>query len=101
MPKVLLYITSRIIWTFIFFGTDSNEKRAHVHVGKKGTTEMCKIWLEPDVAVEKAGSLTEKQVNDIGHHNKVQKRADEPVESFPKRSESFNHQDKEVTSCIQ
>ena len=65
MPKVLLYITSRIIWTFIFFGTDSNENRAHVHVGKKGTTEMCKIWLEPDVAVEKAGSLTQKQVNEI------------------------------------
>lgn len=26
---------------------------------------MCKIWLEPDVIVEKAGSLTEKQINEI------------------------------------
>ena len=38
MPKILLYITSKITWIFLFFGTDFNENRAHVHVGKKGTS---------------------------------------------------------------
>lgn len=40
-----------------------NENRAHVHVGKKGTDELCKIWLEPEVEIEKGGSLTERQQN--------------------------------------
>ena len=44
MPKVLLYITARITWTFLFFGTDVNENRAHVHVGKRGTEVFAKIW---------------------------------------------------------
>ena len=43
MPKVLVYITGKITWIFLFWGTDQNENRAHVHVGKKGTDELCKI----------------------------------------------------------
>jgi hypothetical protein len=61
MPKVLVYITAKITWIFLFWGTDVNENRAHVHVGKKGTDELCKIWLEPDVSIENGGSLTNKQ----------------------------------------
>ena len=65
MPKVLIYITSKIIWTFIFFGTDSNENRAHVHVGKRDTKKLCKIWLEPDVEVAHKGSITDGQLKEI------------------------------------
>ena len=65
MPKVLLFITSKIIWTFIFFGTDSNENRAHVHVGKRDTKKMCKIWLEPEVEIASKGTLTEGQANEV------------------------------------
>lgn len=65
MPKVLLYITAKIIWNFLFFNTDFNENRAHVHVGKRGTEEMCKIWLEPDIELAKPGDLTEKQIKEI------------------------------------
>ena len=61
MPKVLVYITAKITWIFLFWGTDLNENRAHVHVGKKGTDELCKIWLEPTVSIDKGGSLTIKQ----------------------------------------
>ena len=61
MPKVLVYITAKITWFFLCWGTDLNENRAHVHVGKKGTDELCKIWLEPDVTIEKGGSLSTKQ----------------------------------------
>jgi len=61
MPKVLVYVTAKITWIFLFWGTDLNENRAHVHVGKKGTEELCKIWLEPTVTIEKGGSLTTKQ----------------------------------------
>ena len=43
MPKVLLYITARFTWIFIFFGTDFYENRAHVHVGKRGFDKYCKI----------------------------------------------------------
>lgn len=49
MPKVLLYITAKIIWNFLFYNTDFHENRAHVHVGKRGTEELCKIWLEPNI----------------------------------------------------
>ena len=35
MPKVLTYITAYVTWVFLFYGTDVNENRAHVHVGKK------------------------------------------------------------------
>jgi len=34
MPKVLVYITAKITWIFLFWGTDVNENRAHVRVGK-------------------------------------------------------------------
>ena len=59
MPKVLLYTTAKIVWTFLFFGTDANENRAHVHVGRKDTKNLAKIWLEPMVQVAKEGDLTE------------------------------------------
>ena len=65
MPKVLLYITAKIIWTFLFWGTDANENRAHVHVGKKGTIRLAKIWLEPTISVADKGSLTDAQINSV------------------------------------
>lgn len=65
MPKILLYITSKVVWTFLFWGSDSNENRAHVHVGRKGTENLCKIWLEPDVEVAVSGDLTSTQINEI------------------------------------
>lgn len=65
MPKVLLYITAKIIWTFLFYNKDFNENRAHVHVGKKGTVNFCKIWLEPDIQVAKQGDLTDAQIKEI------------------------------------
>ena len=65
MPKILLYITSKITWIFLFFGTDFNENRAHVHVGKKATQEYCKIWLEPEISVAKNGSLSNDELNDV------------------------------------
>ena len=65
MPKVLLYITAKITWIFLFFGTDFNENRAHVHVGKKSTKEYCKIWLEPEISVAKSGTLTASELNEV------------------------------------
>ena len=65
MPKVLLYTTAKILWTFLFYGTDANENRAHVHVGKKGTNVFAKIWLEPMVELAKAGDLTEAQLKQL------------------------------------
>lgn len=65
MPKVLLYITAKTTWIFLFFGTDFNENRAHVHVGKKSTEEYCKIWLEPEIAIAKNGTLTEYELNEV------------------------------------
>ena len=35
MPKVLLYITAKIMWIFLFYNKDFNENRAHIHIGKK------------------------------------------------------------------
>jgi len=32
MPKVLLYITAKVIWQFLFWNTDYNENRAHVQL---------------------------------------------------------------------
>ena len=49
MPKVLLYITAKIMWIFLFYNKDFNENRAHIHIGKKDTQKLCKIWLEPKV----------------------------------------------------
>ena len=65
MPKVLIYISSRIVWLFLFYGTDFNEGRAHVHVGKKGMTKLCKIWLEPEVEVADTGDLNSAQINEV------------------------------------
>ncbi len=62
MPKVLLYITSKITWIFLFYGTDFSENRAHVHIGKKATEKYCKIWLEPKVAIAKNGTLTNTEL---------------------------------------
>ena len=42
MPKILLYITAKVIWNFLFWNTDYYENRAHVHVGKKSTEHLCK-----------------------------------------------------------
>lgn len=73
MPKVLLYATAKIVWTFLFFGRDVNENRAHVHVGKKDTKQFAKFWLEPIVELSKEGDLTEaqlKQVAQIVEENK-------------------------------
>lgn len=53
------------MWIFLFYNTDFNENRAHVHVGKKGTQDLCKIWLEPSVEVDKNGSLTDNQVKEV------------------------------------
>ncbi|MBQ6728893.1 MAG: DUF4160 domain-containing protein [Bacteroidales bacterium] len=62
MPKVLIYATAKVIWTFLFYGTDNNENRAHVHVGKAGIVDLGKIWLEPEVEVAEKGELTDKQM---------------------------------------
>lgn len=62
MPKILLYITAKVIWQFLFWNTDYYENRAHVHVGKRNTEHLCKIWLEPEVTLADAGDLTESQV---------------------------------------
>lgn len=65
MPKVLLYITAKLLWIFLFYNKDFNENRAHVHVGKKDTQNLCKIWLEPEVELAKQGDLTDSQVKEI------------------------------------
>ena len=65
MPKVLLYTTAKIVWTFLFYGSDANENRAHVHVGKKGTENFAKIWIEPDITIAKQGDLTEAQLKQL------------------------------------
>lgn len=73
MPKVLLYITARFTWIFLFYGTDYYENRAHVHVGKQGTDKLCKIWLEPNITIADPGELTpaqQKQVLQIVTDNK-------------------------------
>ena len=65
MPKVLLYITAKIIWNFLFYNTDFHENRAHVHVGKRNTEKLCKIWLEPNVELAKQGDLSDSQIREI------------------------------------
>lgn len=65
MPKILLYITAKIIWQFLFWNTDYNENRAHVHVGKRSTEILCKIWLEPTVEIDKQGDLTDAQAKEV------------------------------------
>ena len=34
MPKILLYITAKVIWNFLFWNTDYYENRVHVHVSR-------------------------------------------------------------------
>ena len=65
MPKILLYITAKVIWNFLFWNTDYYENRAHVRVGKKSTEHLCKIWLEPMVEIEDKGDLTDAQVKEV------------------------------------
>ena len=65
MPKILLYITAKVIWNFLFWNIDYYENRAHVHVGKRSTEHLCKIWLEPIVEVEEKGDLTDAQVKEV------------------------------------
>ncbi|MBQ9668078.1 MAG: DUF4160 domain-containing protein [Prevotella sp.] len=65
MPKILLYITAKVIWQFLFWNTDYNENRAHVHVGKRSTEHLCKIWLEPTVELAEKGDLTDAQVKEV------------------------------------
>jgi hypothetical protein len=65
MPKILLYITAKVIWNFLFWNTDYYENRAHVHVGKRSTEHLCKIWLEPEVELDKQGDLTDAQVKEV------------------------------------
>lgn len=65
MSKVFIYATARVVWTFLFYGSDNNENRAHVHVGKAGMLNLAKIWLEPQVDVVKKGDLTEKQLGEV------------------------------------
>lgn len=65
MPKAFIYATAKVIWTFLFYGSDNNENRAHVHVGKAGMVDLCKIWLEPQVEIAKKGELTDKQLAQV------------------------------------
>lgn len=65
MPKILLYITAKTIWNFLFWNTDYYENRAHVHVGKRSTEHLCKIWLEPNVELADKGDLTESQIKEV------------------------------------
>jgi len=69
MPKVLEYIVKGVCWIFLFWNTDVNENRAHVHVGrkvgKKATFKLCKIWLEPDIEIAVQGDLTDNQLKEV------------------------------------
>jgi len=62
MPKILIY---KLIWLFVIYDTDMFESRMHVHVGKKGTENLCKIWLEPELSIADPGQLTIRQQNEV------------------------------------
>ena len=36
-----------------------------MHVGKRGTEHLCKIWLEPMVELAQQGDLTDAQVKEV------------------------------------
>jgi len=36
-----------------------------VHVGKRGTEHLCKIWLEPVVELANKGDLTDYQAKEV------------------------------------
>lgn len=69
MPKVLEFIIKGISLIFLFWDTDINENRAHVHagrkVGKNASLRLCKIWLEPKVEIAAQGDLTDAQVKQV------------------------------------
>ena len=48
-----------------FYNKDFNDNRAHVHVGKKDTQTLCKIWLEPKVEIARQGDLTDAQAKEV------------------------------------
>lgn len=62
MPKILIF---KDIWIFVIYGADMYENRMHVHVGKKATFKLCKIWLEPEVEISNGGELSQKQQNEV------------------------------------
>ncbi|GAB3543256.1 DUF4160 domain-containing protein [Spirosoma fluminis] len=62
MPKLLIY---QAVWIFTILGTDIFENRKHVHVGRKGTEKLCKIWLEPIVEIAKPGELSLSEQRDV------------------------------------
>ncbi len=62
MPKILVY---KDIWIFIFYVTDIYENKKHVHVGKKDTFDLCKIWIDQEVEIAKPGELSTKQQNEV------------------------------------
>ena len=53
------------MWIFLFYNKDFNENRAHIHIGKKDTQKLCKIWLEPKAELAKQGHLTDAQVKQV------------------------------------
>lgn len=62
MPKVLIF---RDIWIFVIYGTDKYENRKHVHVGKKATLNLCRIWIDPLIEVADPDDLSQKQQNEV------------------------------------
>ena len=60
-----MYITAKVIWNFLFWKTDYHENSVHVHVGKRSTEHLCKIWLEPVVELADKGDLTDAQVKQV------------------------------------
>jgi hypothetical protein len=62
MPKILIF---KDIWIFVIYGADMFENRIHVHVGKKATFKLCKIWLEPEVEISNGGELSQKQQKEV------------------------------------
>ena len=50
---------------FLPFQNDKNENRAHVPVSRRKGEEPTKLWIEPEVSVEKKGSLTDTETKQI------------------------------------
>lgn len=63
MPKLL--ILRNLV--FLIFGVDITENRRHIHVVKKSAKVFipAKIWLEPEIIVEKNGDFTDKEITTI------------------------------------
>jgi len=62
MPKIFIY---KGIWIFVIYDTDIYQNRMHVHIGKKSHTQLCKIWLEPNVEIAKSGELSSKELKEV------------------------------------